>query len=154
MSEQYGLTSTGKPRTRPLESALFERLPPPMSKEEAPGYLYYPPAEIWVYAEDYHLVIDVAREIANSQIATRHGTRTTKNRGCNGPLCRKALRDALYGGAKQARLRRIQDLLEYLQERHNEEWVRNLPADEREKLLANAERVIRTAQQRMQLLQS
>jgi hypothetical protein len=149
----YGLTASGRTRTRPLRTAATAALPPAMSTEEVPGYLYYQPANIWVYAEDFTVVIEVAQELANPSITSRHGTRTSKNRGCDGPLCRKALRDSLYGGARTARLKRIEPLLAHLQEQHDEAWVKSLPKEERDKLEANANRVLETMRRRLEILQ-
>lgn len=140
MSDRYGLTRSGKPRTRPLRTADILDRPPALSREEAPGYLYLERAKIWVYAEDFSVVIEVARETNNPEIASRHGTRATKNQGCTGPLCRKALRDDLYGGARSLRLKRLEELLDALQSSHNDEWAGNLSDEAREKLASSLER--------------
>lgn len=154
MSERYGLTKNGKVRTRPLRTVATAAMPPAMLKEEEPGYIYYERAGIWVYLEDFHVVIEVARETANRDITSRHGTRATKNRGCKGPLCRKALRDDLYGGAKSLRYQRLEELLDTLQGVHNDEWVASLTPEERERLSAHAERLYATIGRKIELVKA
>lgn len=154
MVKAYGLTANGKPRTRPLRSEAVAKLPPPFCLEETPGYVFYDLLGVWVCVEDFHVVISVAEELASSAYTSRHGTRGTKNRGCSGPLCKKALRDGMYGGAKSAALARLESLLELLQAQHNAAYYAALSTTEKDKMAATIERYLRSMQERLDLVRA
>ena len=154
MVKAYGLTANGKPRTRRLRSELVAEMPPPYCMEKTPGYVWYDMLEVWVYIEDFHLIISVAEELANTDYTSRHGTRGTKNKGCAGPLCKKALRDGTYGGAKSAALARLDALLELLQAQHNSAFYAALSDTEKDKISATIEKYLRSMKERLDLVRT
>jgi len=148
----YGLTASGKPRYRPLKSELIAALPPVLAEQDTPGYTRYEPVDAWVYGDDFYVIVEVAQETADPRFTSRHGTRATKNRGCSGPLCRKALRDSLYGGAKSAQLIRLEELLNRLQAAHDTEYFSSLTNEEKSKLSEALSKYVTSAQQTLELV--
>jgi hypothetical protein len=129
-------------------------MPPAVCNEQTSGYVHYNLLDKWVYLDDFSIVIEVAQEVANQDFASRHGTRATKNKGCTGPLCRKALRDDLYGGAKSVTLARLDELLALLQHHHDATWFGSLDEENRSKMAASIERNMETMQRRLDLVRA
>lgn len=65
-----------------------------LSNDPRPGWTYIPIIGQYIPDEHIRVVVEVMAELSDPSFATRtHGKRSTRNAGCTGPLCKKALRD-------------------------------------------------------------
>jgi hypothetical protein len=65
-----------------------------LSDSPKPGWCYLPSLDLYIPDEHRRIVIEVMSELADQRFAGKvHGKRSTRNTGCTGPLCKKALRD-------------------------------------------------------------
>lgn len=98
-----------------------------LSEEPVNGWVFVP--DLGYYIPRYHLpVVELVKsELADPGYSGRtHGRRATRNAGCTGPLCKKALRDEMreiqkrlygYKRTRTSRVRELDPLLDLLQEK-------------------------------------
>lgn len=57
---------------------------------------YVPEIQSYVPDDQMYIVKEIRNEILDTRFTGRtHGKRATRNKGCNGPMCRKVLRDTI-----------------------------------------------------------
>jgi hypothetical protein len=67
-----------------------------MIRPPLPDLIYVAEINRYVDSEHEYLIKEIRNELHDTRFIGRlHGKRVTRNRGCSGPMCKKALRDAM-----------------------------------------------------------
>lgn len=104
-----------------------------LSESHRDGWVFVPDVGYFIPRDHVEVVEQVKAEIANPEYSGRtHGKPATRNAGCTGPLCKKALRDRMrpemrrlhgYTAERRSRVRDLDPLLTVLIERFTQEPV-------------------------------
>lgn len=99
---------------------------------ETPGWAYSEFVDAWLHDLGVEMLNNAVAELDDPSFTSRHGTRNTKNLGCQGPLCSKASRDYMreyrppeYGKRWSRKYSKFDTLLLRIQALHNEAWDLN-----------------------------